>query len=77
MQRVCKVEHRHHYRLYIEFDDGVAGFKFDCCSNGTVHSLLSGNPEVFRQVGVDEFGVVCWPNGADLAPDALHSALAS
>jgi hypothetical protein len=26
---------------------------------------------VFRQVTVDEFGVVCWPNGPDLALDAI------
>jgi len=31
----------------------------------------------FRQVGIDEFGVICWPNGADLAPDALHQELAA
>jgi hypothetical protein len=30
---------------------------------------------VFRQVTVDEFGAVCWPNGPDLAPDAMHSEL--
>jgi hypothetical protein len=27
-------------------------------------------------VTVDEFGAVCWPNGPDLAPDAMHSQLA-
>jgi hypothetical protein len=30
---------------------------------------------VFRQVTVDEFGAVCWPNGPDLAPDTMHSEL--
>ena len=24
---------------------------------------------------VDELGAVCWPNGLDLAPDAMHSEL--
>lgn len=24
---------------------------------------------------IDEFGAVCWPNGADLAPDAMHDEL--
>ena len=36
------------------------------------------DPELFRQVSVDQFGAVCWPNGADLAPDALyHLALSN
>jgi Protein of unknown function (DUF2442) len=30
------------------------------------------DPAYFARVGVDEFGAVCWQNGADLAPDALY-----
>jgi hypothetical protein len=33
------------------------------------------DPEFFSRVGLDEFGVICWPNGADLAPDALYQNL--
>jgi hypothetical protein len=29
----------------------------------------------FREVFVDEFGAIAWPNGADLAPDAVHQRL--
>jgi hypothetical protein len=33
------------------------------------------DPEVFRQVRVDEeLGTVVWPNGADLDPDLLSSS---
>jgi hypothetical protein len=30
---------------------------------------------LFDEVFVDEFGAVCWPNGADLAPDALYDRI--
>ncbi len=33
------------------------------------------DPKLFAQVQIDDFGVICWPTGADLAPDALYEAL--
>ena len=30
------------------------------------------DPDFFAKVFIDEFGAICWPNGADLAPDALY-----
>ena len=39
---------------------------------GIFASLL--NPKKFRQLKVDaELGTICWPNGADIAPDRLYS----
>ena len=35
----------------------------------------TGDPDFFSQLKVDEFGAICWPNGADLAPDAIHKKL--
>jgi len=63
------------YRLELVFDDGVRGV-VDLSDRlfGPAFEPLS-NPDMFRQVSVDEFGAVCWPNGADLAPDALHARL--
>jgi hypothetical protein len=61
--------------LEVGFDDGVQGVV-------SLHDRLFGpvfeplrNPALFRQASIDEFGAVCWPNGADLAPDALHEQL--
>ena len=75
MHRVTRVEPLEAYRLLIEFGDGVKG-KVDLSDRlfGPVFEPLKG-PGFFSQVSVDEFGVVCWPNGADLAPDALYDTL--
>ena len=35
------------------------------------------DPAMFARVFVDEFGAVSWPNGADLAPDALCEQIRS
>ena len=35
------------------------------------------DPVLFAQAYVDEFGAICWPNGADLAPDALYQRIAT
>jgi len=40
---------------------------------GPVFEPLHEDPQLFRQVRVDEeLGTVVWPNGADLDPDVLH-----
>lgn len=75
MPRVVKVAPLPKYRLHVEFDDGVSG-TIDLSGelDGEVFQPLR-DEAVFRQVTVDEFGAVCWPNGPDLAPDAMHSEL--
>jgi Protein of unknown function (DUF2442) len=75
MPRVVKVTPLPKYRLHVEFDDGVAGtIDLSGALDGEVFRRLR-DEAVFRQVTVDEFGAVCWPNGPDLAPDAMHSEL--
>ena len=63
------------YRLRVEFSDGVAG-EVDLSGRlfGPVFEPLKER-SLFEQVSVDEFGAICWPNGADLAPDALYARL--
>ena len=75
MLRVVKVAPLPEYRLHVEFDDGVAG-TIDLSGelDGEVFRPLR-DEAMFHQVTVDEFGAVCWPNGPDLAPDAMHSEL--
>ena len=75
MDRVIRLEVLSDYRLFVEFSDGVCG-EIDLAGRliGPVFEPLR-DPEYFALAGLDDFGVICWPNGADLAPDALHETL--
>ena len=75
MPRAVKIAPLPKYRLHVEFGDGVSG-TIDLSGelDGEVFRPLR-EEAVFRQVAVDEFGVVCWPNGPNLAPDAMHNEL--
>jgi len=64
------------WRLTVEFSDGTRGeVPLKDRLFGPVFEPLR-NPALFAQVCIDEFGAICWPNGADLAPDALYNRLA-
>jgi hypothetical protein len=66
-------------RLRVGFFDGTAGevrlrgFLESPQISGTIFEPLR-DPEIFRQAHV-ELGAVTWPNGADLAPDAMYDAI--
>lgn len=72
MERVKQVKALSEYRLEVVFHDGVRGVvPMEQRLFGPVFEPLR-DPAAFARVGVDEFGAVCWPGGADLAPDALY-----
>jgi uncharacterized protein DUF2442 len=77
MHRVKNVSAGQGYTLEIEFTDGVQG-TVDVSQRlfGPMFEPLRDRA-LFQQVKVDEFGAVFWPNGADLAPDALYLKLAN
>jgi hypothetical protein len=77
MHRVVKVRIGKGYALEVEFADGASG-QIDLSSRlfGPVFEPLR-DPSYFAQAQVDEYGAVCWPNGADLAPDALYRKIVS
>lgn len=59
-------------RLDVEFSDGTRGIVSLADELwGPVFEPLR-DPAFFAQARLDEFGVICWPNGADLDPDALR-----
>jgi hypothetical protein len=72
---VIKVVPLPNYRLHVEFDDGASG-TVDIFPRltGPVFEPLR-DEAVFRQVTIDEFGAVCWPDGLDLAPDAMYTRI--
>jgi hypothetical protein len=77
MQRVISVQPLDDYELEVRFDDGVSGIvSLAGRLFGPVFEPLR-DIALFRQAAIDEFGVVCWPNGADLAPDALYEKIRS
>lgn len=75
MPRVSSVTSLGDYRLHLEFDDGVGG---DIDLGGEVSAwagVLSPlrDRAFFAQVALDdELGTIIWPNGVDLAPEALY-----
>jgi hypothetical protein len=75
VQKVVEARALGEYELEVTFDDGTRGVvNLQDRLFGPVFEPLR-DPAVFRQVFVDEFGAVCWPNGADLAPDALYQRI--
>ena len=66
-------------RIRVSFPDGTAGevhlesFLQSSRISGTLFEALR-DPTEFARVGVVS-GVVTWPNGAELAPDAMYDAI--
>ena len=75
MEKITQIKVLDNYRLEILFDDGVKGvISLSDRLFGPVFEPLK-DPVFFAKAQVDEFGVIAWPNGADLAPDALYERL--
>jgi hypothetical protein len=75
MEKVKSVKPLAQYRLEIEFADGNRGIiSLEDRLFGPVFEPLKDHL-LFSQVGIDEFGAICWPNGADLAPDAVYEKI--
>jgi hypothetical protein len=71
--RVLSAKYVRGHRLRIEFSDGVKKtIDFSRWLHGEVFQSLVDKRE-FKRFFI-EGGTVCWPNGADIAPETLHSA---
>ncbi len=73
--KIQEVEPIDGYRLYVKFEDGTEGeVALADRLFGPMFEPLRAL-DLFSRVYVDNYGVICWPNGADLAPDALYDNL--
>jgi hypothetical protein len=77
--RVSSVTALPDFRLRVVFVDGKTGnvdmsrFLSNSEIDGTIFEPLR-DPKVFSQAQV-VLGAIQWPNGADLAPDAMYDAI--
>jgi hypothetical protein len=65
------------YRVYIRFDDGVAG-EVDLAAVINFEGVFAPLRALdrFAEFGVaPDLGTICWPNGADIAPETLYDAV--
>lgn len=73
---VRSVQHLDRYRLRVSFADGTTRVvDLEAKLSGPLGPVFEPLRDVafFASATVDpETGTVTWPNGADLAPDALH-----
>ena len=74
---VTKAAYLRDYKVYLEFNDGTKGVADleDKVQRGGVFAPLR-EPDFFRQLRLDEqLSTICWPNGADVAPETLHARI--
>jgi hypothetical protein len=74
LPHVVRAEYRGEYRIHLVFNDGAAGVvNFEPWFEGPVFEPLA-KVDYFKRFFVDGGGVA-WPNGADIAPEALYAAV--
>jgi hypothetical protein len=65
------------HRLFLRFEDGVQG-EVDIAGMVQFTGVFAplADPAFFARVTADpETGTITWPNGADLDPDVLYTAV--
>jgi len=69
---VVSIQYRHDYVYHVVFDNGLEGdVDFaEYVGAGPVFEPLE-NLAFFGQARI-EGGTICWPNGADIAPETLY-----
>ncbi len=77
MQRLIEVRGLPDFQLFLRYDDGTAGtLALAPRFRGPMFEPLR-DPAYFVRVALSPDGAPSWPNGLDLAPDALYERLRS
>ena len=72
-----EVQHRGGYRLYVRYDDGLEG-EINLSQVIRFEGVFAELKDVreFAKVGLyPDHETICWPNGADVAPEKLRAAI--
>jgi hypothetical protein len=75
LHRISELRVEPGYRLWVRFADGVEGEVDVSALVGSGMFTPLADESFFATAFIDEFGALGWPNGADLAPDAMHDSL--
>ena len=74
--KVVEARYAHDFTIHVRFSDGTEG---DVDLRGELHGEVFEplkDPAIFKRFTVHpEFHTICWPNGADLAPEFLYENL--
>jgi hypothetical protein len=74
--KVIEAHFEHDFTIRLRFSDGAEG-EVDLSDElyGKIFEPLR-DPAIFRRFSVHpEFHTLCWPNGADLAPEFLYEKM--
>jgi len=64
------------FTVHLTYADGVEReIDLEPYLHGPIFDPIRNDPRLFASVQIDEVGdTICWPNGADIAPETLYYA---